>query len=121
MTGNPYHEPAGSSKGGQFASKPGGSDHIVDTAREAAGLTRKYIPFDKNLYSNVGEYFSALIPYDKSLVGPAGQVVEVWKTEKDWIAQELDPEGNEIQSEYSYRKSWALLNAAAMQNDWYKK
>lgn len=34
-SGNPYHEPAGTSKGGQFARKPGGAE---DAARGAAGL-----------------------------------------------------------------------------------
>jgi len=34
-SGNPYHEPAGSSKGGQFAHSPGGAE---DAARGAAGL-----------------------------------------------------------------------------------
>jgi len=35
---NPYHEPSGSSSGGQFASGPSGSDTIVKAAREAAGV-----------------------------------------------------------------------------------
>ena len=41
-SGNPWHEPAGSSKGGQFAHAPGsteeGQEVIVQSAREAAGL-----------------------------------------------------------------------------------
>jgi len=37
-TGNPYHEPAGSSKGGQFAKAPGDGSIAGNAARKAAGL-----------------------------------------------------------------------------------
>jgi hypothetical protein len=51
MQGNPYHEPAGSSKGGQFA-------HAVGAAREAAGLSKygfgKLKP-ETNLYHSTNE------------------------------------------------------------------
>lgn len=44
---NPYHEPAGTSKGGQFASKPGGAGGTFTELEEDQALVQKFLDAEK--------------------------------------------------------------------------
>jgi hypothetical protein len=83
MSGNPYHEPAGSPIGGRFARKPGGVDVVVDAAREAAGLPdneqlreEKYRQFWNESQELAKLRGSEVLPYERAwTVGPDGEKI----------------------------------------------